>query len=57
MDQSQRLDLITNPVGSSNKKLNDVLDHKEEFLVALQEFRESLDPNSSFKVTSILLFS
>ena len=54
MDQSQRLDLITNSVGSRNKKLNDALDHKEEFLVALQAFRESLDPNSSFKVTSIL---
>ena len=54
MDQSQRLDLITNSVGSTNKKLNDVLDHKEEFLVALEAFRESLDPKSSFKVTSIL---
>ena len=54
MDQSQRLDLITNSVGSTNKKLNDVLYHKEEFLVALGAFRENLDPNSSFKVRSIL---
>ena len=50
MDQNERLELVNNTVPSSNKKLNDVLEHKDEFLVALEAFRNKLDPNSSFQV-------
>ena len=50
MDPNERLELVNNAVPSSNKKLNDVLEHKDEFLVALEAFRNKLDPNSSFQV-------
>ena len=50
MDQNERLELVNNTVPSSNKKLNDILENKDEFLVALEEFRSKLDPNSSFQV-------
>ena len=50
MDQNQRLELVNNTVSSTNKKLNDVLEHKDEFLIALEAFRNGLDPNASFQV-------
>ena len=50
MDPNQRLELVTNSVTSTNKKLNDVLEQRDEFLVALKSFRGKLDPNSSFQV-------
>ena len=50
MDPNQRLELVTNSVTSTNKKLKDVLEQRDEFLVALKSFRGNLDPNSSFQV-------
>ena len=50
MDDNERLLLAHNSISSTNKKLNEVLQHKEEFVLALQAFRQSLDPNTSFEV-------
>ena len=53
MDANDRLMLANNSVSSTNKKLNEVLQHKDEFLLALEAFRQSLDRNTSFEVGSI----
>ena len=53
MDESERLALANNSISSTNKKLNEVLEHKEEFVSALQAVRQSLNPNASFQVWNI----
>ena len=50
MDEKERLVLANNSISSSNKKLYEVLEHKEEFVLALQEFKQSLNLNASFQV-------
>ena len=50
MDDNKRLLLAANSGSGANKKLNDVLENKEEFLLKLKEFRQSFEPNESFQV-------
>ena len=52
MEENQRLTLANTSTSSTNKKLNEVLEHKEEFILALEAFRQSLDPNASFEVSN-----
>ena len=49
MDENERLVLARNSASSTNKKLNEVLKHKNKFVFALQAFCQSLDPNAAFE--------
>ena len=51
MDQNDRLQLANLSTLSTNKKLNEVLQNREEFLFTLHSFRQSLDLNNSFQET------
>ena len=57
MDENERLALANNSISSTNKKLNEVLEHKEEFVSALQAFKQSLNLNASFQVCNSLSFN